>query len=265
MTQPTEHKIKVKRSDGRIQSLSPEQLDELNEKRKRKDQMNAGSRSGPKTLNRLSLLVFIGLLSWLVFTAVVDRNSRRGPLVAANPPEVKQEQSLEPETKQIHPETPDPVSVRVDTATTAPTPQPTATPVLPEPVPDIPSSASVSLHPEVKLQIQVSILDWAQAWSEQDYQRYLNYYSDKFEPANGQNIHRWKTARRARILNPDWIEVEIRDLDIQLETRTTAKATFLQIYRSPNYMDESHKLIYLELVSGRWKIVAEGSRLLNHL
>jgi EAL domain-containing protein (putative c-di-GMP-specific phosphodiesterase class I) len=100
---------------------------------------------------------------------------------------------------------------------------------------------------------------WARAWSDQRVADYLSSYARSFEPPNGLSRGAWEAQRRQRLLAPTSISVAIRDLEVTLPNPELARATFLQLYKSPTFGDETRKTLELVREDGDWKIAVEQS------
>lgn len=116
-------------------------------------------------------------------------------------------------------------------------------------------------------ELQPEVEAWARAWSDQDVDAYLSFYSDDFVPPDGMTIESWRAQRRDRLTRPNRIEVSLSDFrrvgfnkissgDRQLEL---VKVRFHQVYESDTFSDEVDKELQLELVDLTWKIHSETS------
>jgi len=102
---------------------------------------------------------------------------------------------------------------------------------------------------------------WAQAWSSQDVDAYLRHYARDFEPDDGLPRGRWERERRIRLGDPEFIEVRLSDVEIELgPTGEEARVTFTQDYRSDDYSDRVRKTMHLSRNGSEWKILSERSR-----
>lgn len=100
---------------------------------------------------------------------------------------------------------------------------------------------------------------WAQAWSAQDVDGYIDSYKNGFKPSNGLSNKAWKKQRNQRLTKPTYITVELSDISTRIVGDNTAKVAFTQRYKSNTYQDKTRKLLTLERVDGRWKIADERS------
>ncbi len=100
---------------------------------------------------------------------------------------------------------------------------------------------------------------WSRAWSEQDVDAYLSYYSRNFEPASGQSRSAWAARRRERLQAPEFVQITVSDLDTEAVGENRGRVTFDQGYRSDTFQDNVRKVLELVREDGRWKILAERS------
>ncbi len=123
-----------------------------------------------------------------------------------------------------------------------------------------PAPAEVpGLSPRPLDEIATVIASWAEAWSMQRTDSYLEFYAESYRPTGGLSVVQWREQRRERITAPRRIEVGISDLEVQLLESERARATFSQSYRSDRYQDRTLKTLELVLENGRWKIQNERS------
>lgn len=108
--------------------------------------------------------------------------------------------------------------------------------------------------------IEVTLTDWAQAWSKRDPDSYLAFYASDFAVPDGLSRAGWEAQRRERIAKPRRIDVQISNLKIEQSAADKATATFKQTYRSDRLNSNSTKTLELALRDGKWKIVRESSR-----
>lgn len=144
-------------------------------------------------------------------------------------------------------------------AAAAPETQPAVEPAVESTAPAPPDSEAPPGEPEADLESLLAdlVLDWAAAWSAQDVERYLTFYSESFLPANGSSRDRWSAERRERIGAPASIEVGIEATEVDLLNPDRAEVIFLQSYHSDRFSDRVRKALVMAREAGGWKIVAE--------
>lgn len=101
---------------------------------------------------------------------------------------------------------------------------------------------------------------WAQAWSAQQVEDYLEFYARGFRPPGGMGRKEWEAQRRPRILKPARIEIELSALEIESVGPQRARVSFDQEYRSDSCQDVVRKTQELVREDGGWKILAEQVR-----
>ncbi len=106
-------------------------------------------------------------------------------------------------------------------------------------------------------QVTVAINDWLQAWGNRDMSAYLASYTADFVGQNEASHTTWVKSRTARITGANSISVDYSKLKIVLKRGDTAKATFMQSYRSDSYQDRTSKTLMLKKIDGKWLISQE--------
>jgi hypothetical protein len=108
--------------------------------------------------------------------------------------------------------------------------------------------------------VRLTVRQWAAAWSAQDVDQYLSYYSDQFEPPSGETRAVWAASRRERLTRPGYIRVSMSDLVVEgTNPSGPATARFVQEYEAPNYRDVVRKELLLRNENGTWRIHREVS------
>lgn len=109
-------------------------------------------------------------------------------------------------------------------------------------------------------EVSRTLCAWADAWSAQLPETYLEFYAPEYRPSNGISRKAWEALRRIRLTRPGFIDVAVKDLSIELVDEITAHTHFKQVYRASHFSDISYKTIVLKWCEKGWKIVAERSR-----
>lgn len=255
-------KLKAQRPKGDIANLSREEIDRLNYERKLRDQESAGRKVTPWHINIVAvafcvvgLLYAIPRMLWLN----EDQASDYIPLderesvdeVEILPPLPRERLYLDDEpgmqTNQDSAPLPELAIESMEEYSNYEEHDSLTTPQL-----DI-----EALLPESAI---INTLEqWARDWSNKNVESYISHYADTFISENGQNKQAWQEYRRPRITSPEWIEVELADLEVELTDANNAQVDFIQTYNAPNYSDETFKRLILVLRSGGWKINRELS------
>jgi tetratricopeptide (TPR) repeat protein len=81
------------------------------------------------------------------------------------------------------------------------------------------------------------VKSWAQAWSNQDVEGYINHYRIGYTPPRKNISHtQWKQQRKVRLTNKRFIDVQVSEFDVK-DLGDTFAVTFRQHYRS-NTLDD---------------------------
>ncbi len=101
---------------------------------------------------------------------------------------------------------------------------------------------------------------WASAWSAQDVSAYLSFYAEAFTPPDEQSRALWEMVRAKRISAPQFIRLDIADVEVTVQGPGQAQAIFSQKYQSDTYDDEVVKIMLLRKINNTWYIVAERNQ-----
>ena len=96
---------------------------------------------------------------------------------------------------------------------------------------------------------------WAEAWSKQDWDSYIEFFSGEFIPRSG-NLEDWFQTKRIAFRNAKTIDVKIDKLEI-LRAETYIVAEFEQDFSTDGYSDFGIKRLYIIKEHGEWKIKAD--------
>lgn len=118
--------------------------------------------------------------------------------------------------------------------------------------------ADAAARPPAVAEVESAVNAWAEAWAGQDIGRYLEAYSDKFTPADGSSLSKWKETRRQRIVGKSSISVTLQDLKVAVEGEQ-ATARFRQHYVAGALKATTRKILKLQREGGRWRITHEGT------
>ncbi|MEM7586867.1 MAG: hypothetical protein AAF560_25985, partial [Acidobacteriota bacterium] len=152
----------------------------------------------------------------------------------------------EPEPVSAAPTTPAAPSVP------APAEEPTPT-VEPAPVSEV-----TPIRDEMPSQQLLDLTEaWATAWAEQRPADYVRFYSSQFVPPQAMSRDAWEQLRANRISRPDFIQVGITNLQVELLAPDRGQVSFDQSYQSDSYRDRTRKILDLVLEDSEWKILAE--------
>lgn len=130
---------------------------------------------------------------------------------------------------------------------------PASPPAAAAPATPAPAAAPVAGAEEVLRAVE----QWAQAWSSNDVDRYLAFYSKEFQVPGGDSRADWERARRERIAKPRKIEVRVSAPQVRPLGPNRMSVAFRQDYRSPTLKSSSPKTLVLVRVGDRWLIEQE--------
>ncbi|MFC3105641.1 L,D-transpeptidase Cds6 family protein [Salinisphaera aquimarina] len=106
--------------------------------------------------------------------------------------------------------------------------------------------------------VRDALQGWAQAWSNQNMQAYMNAYSDNYRPREGESRTDWVRERKSALKSPNWIRIDLSDVQISLLGDDRAQASFNQHYQSDSHEDRERKRVTLIHEDGGWRIVRES-------
>ena len=112
----------------------------------------------------------------------------------------------------------------------------------------------------LKIDILKAVNDWADAWSGQEVNNYLGFYSNDFMPPNDLDRTSWEELRANRLNSPNFISVDVIKPTVTSHGNDHASVRFLQSYQSDTYSDQIKKTLLMKNVNGRWLIIEERSR-----
>ena len=98
---------------------------------------------------------------------------------------------------------------------------------------------------------------WANAWAAQNVDRYLDSYAKDFKTPAGETRKQWETTRRDRVSRPAKISVNLQNIAVKMESQTSAKVTFRQVYKATGLDANSNKTLNLVKEGSRWLIKQE--------
>lgn len=128
--------------------------------------------------------------------------------------------------------------------------------------PATPPAADKPASPQAAIELSYQSLlktveGWRAAWSGQDVDSYLSFYSPDFAPDN-MSRKSWEQQRRQKISAPKWIKVELGEPQVAI-VDSRAIIRFEQNYSASGYQDKVVKELEMDKENGEWKIVKETS------
>ena len=122
------------------------------------------------------------------------------------------------------------------------------------------SEAASDGLPEVLHEEVLALVNrWAESWSKQDLGQYFSLYSENYRPELGRTQNEWRDLRRQRLTTPEFIELNIDDIQVRQIDENRVQVKLKQSYRSDFYQDQILKSINLIKENGTWRILMERS------
>lgn len=129
-----------------------------------------------------------------------------------------------------------------------------------EPAPEEPQPDA---QPAADSRIVQTVHDWARAWSSQDYDAYIGYYTNDFSGDESQSREQWLAERKVRVTQKASIDVQVMSPEVRRIDEDSARVTFIQTYESRTYSDKVRKWLLMERTDQGWRIARETSNLLS--
>ena len=117
-------------------------------------------------------------------------------------------------------------------------------------------------HSITSKKVMLSLNRWANAWSDQDMERYFNSYARNFKGFENSTVD-WKNKRHARIQAAKNIRLKLSDIQLRSLSDDKAIVDFIQSFKSNSFSDRVKKRLTLKYIGDQWKIIAE--RTLTHI
>lgn len=112
---------------------------------------------------------------------------------------------------------------------------------------------------DVAHEINTFLEEWKNAWQNTagekgDIERYMSFYSRDFTSGEFDK-NRWKSDKEIKNRRKEWIRVELKDITLTEPLADNhVEVSFLQVYKSSNFSDESNKTLVLKKEKTGWKI-----------
>lgn len=111
-----------------------------------------------------------------------------------------------------------------------------------------------------EVELAAALRAWAKAWSDKDFNRYLDSYSSRFQPQQFASRDAWVAHRKPRVTRPDPILVQVSDIKIKPISTDQVEIRFRQRYEAGSTKLNSVKTSVWVKESGVWKILREEGR-----
>jgi len=118
------------------------------------------------------------------------------------------------------------------------------------------------LQKEDIIKIFSEIYGWRNSWKYSDIKNYLNYYNkDEFKRFDGKGYDEFKRMKESVFARNERKSIVFNNFNIVYypnpEGKKMFRVTFYEDYKSDNYKFSGDKELYIELVDGKMKILAE--------
>ena len=115
-----------------------------------------------------------------------------------------------------------------------------------------------SLSDEDVARVNDILMQWAQAWQNQDTEQYLSYYHPDYKAPELASVAAWREERIRKIAAPNSISVTLNELEI-VENNGNNILFELQLdYHADDYADRTLKRMLLtKTAAGPWLITME--------
>ena len=120
-----------------------------------------------------------------------------------------------------------------------------------------PAKAPVDTTADDERSVNDAVSNWANAWSNQDVNKYLASYANNFKTPKGESRKAWEQQRRERISAPKSISVELSNQNVTIVDNNNAKVTFKQSYKGAGKAIRTDKTLLLKKENGNWLIEQE--------
>jgi len=118
--------------------------------------------------------------------------------------------------------------------------------------------------PTVADQSITGVLDaleaWREAWSAQNLDAYFSAYANDYQPdARFDSLEAWKAYKKRVISNKSFIRIELDQVEVNMQDKTTATVKLLQRFHSNTYNGKDFKKITFKYTPQGWRIIAEAT------
>lgn len=121
-----------------------------------------------------------------------------------------------------------------------------------------------TIEPTVADQSITGVLDaleaWREAWSAQNLDAYFSAYADDYQPdARFDSLDAWKAYKKRVISNKSFIRIELDQVEVNMQDKSTATVKLLQRFHSNTYNGKDFKKITFKYTPQGWRIIAEAT------
>ncbi len=106
--------------------------------------------------------------------------------------------------------------------------------------------------------IKKLVFEWAGAWSNKEFETYINFYSKNFKNKRAKSFDDWRKYRKPRVKRRGKIKLSITKIKVDILADGIAEVSFNQRYQSGSTRLFTRKKMRLKKEEQKWKIVFEG-------
>ena len=106
--------------------------------------------------------------------------------------------------------------------------------------------------------IKKLVFEWAEAWSNKEFETYINFYSKNFKNKRAKSFDDWRKYRKPRVKRRGTIKLSITKIKVDILADGIAEVSFNQRYQSGSTRLFTRKKMRLKKEEQNWKIVFEG-------
>lgn len=110
-------------------------------------------------------------------------------------------------------------------------------------------------------EILANLFEWKSAWTNNDINKYLAYYSNSFIRYDGTRINDFKAQKKAIFSRKENKSIKFSNINIipypNLENERIFKITFYENYKAPSYSFNGEKVLYIKLDNAKMSILVE--------
>ena len=106
--------------------------------------------------------------------------------------------------------------------------------------------------------IKKLVFEWAEAWSNKEFETYINFYSKNFKNKRAKSFDDWRKYRKPRVKRRGKIKLSITKIKVDILADGAAEVSFNQRYQSGSTRLFTRKKMRLKKEEQNWKIVFEG-------
>jgi tetratricopeptide (TPR) repeat protein len=101
---------------------------------------------------------------------------------------------------------------------------------------------------------------WARVWAAKDFDAYVAFYSENFEPQQHPTRDDWMEYRKPRVVRPGKVVIEITDLKVRPLSEGYLEVRFRQRYDASNLKTNASRFLIWAREESGWKIIREEGR-----